>query len=113
LINQVNNQITQVFPTNSTRVESHIFTDKVVYRISEVVFISVVVVDPFAKTPLNISANDTNIENYHVYVDIFDSSGMVIWSGDSYAENTQASFTAKLPSWNLDTDQYLIRAYGE
>jgi len=93
----VNNQITQVFPATSTRVESHIFTDKVVYRMSEVVFISVVVADPFAKTPLNISSKATNLENYHVYADIFDTYGNLVWTGDSYAENTQAAFSAKLP----------------
>lgn len=44
-------QISTVLPDNTPRLQTHIFTDKVVYRPNDVIFVEVLVVNAFNKTP--------------------------------------------------------------
>jgi hypothetical protein len=57
------------------RLQTHIFTDKVVYRPNDVIFIEVVVLDAFNKTPIALDEKDRYNYNYYLNLELKNSAG--------------------------------------
>ncbi len=104
--------IQKSFPPSAPRIETHIFVDRLVYTSGDPLFLNVLVNDAFTKNPLNVQANDTNLENYKVMVDLYDNRGILVWSDEQYATGTSANFFTLLPPVGLTTGTYTLRAYG-
>jgi len=100
LLQETKSQIQDYLPASDPsyrqRLESHIFTDKVVYRPNDVIFTEVLVVDAFNKTPVGTTTAD--YYNYYLSFIILDPSGSEVYSSYGYAQNGTAAFTYKVPS---------------
>ena len=93
-------QISTVLPDNaqdSPRLQTHIFTDKVVYRPNDVIFVEVLVVNAFNKTPTVMSQKELYNYNYYLMMNIEDAAGSVIRTDYSNVVNSTATFSHKLP----------------
>jgi len=92
-------EITSILPKDgeSKRLQTHIFTDKVVYRPNDVIFIEVLVLDSFNKTPIALDPMDQYNYNYYLNLDLKDAAGTSIYSSSNYVQNTTATFTYKVP----------------
>jgi uncharacterized protein YfaS (alpha-2-macroglobulin family) len=92
-------QVATILPQGQdSRWSAHIFTDKVVYRPNDVMFINVVVVDAFNKTPIGLSKKDEYYYNLYLTMEIKSSSGATIYTNYCYVQITTAVFTFKIPS---------------
>lgn len=81
-------------PAYRERLETHVFTDKVVYRPNDVIFAEVLVVDAFNKTPVGTSALD--FYSYSLTFQLQDPSGTEIYTSYGYIQNGTAAFTYKI-----------------
>ncbi len=97
------------YSTNPTRLQTHIFTDKVVYRPNDVIFIEVLVLDAFNKTPIALDPKDRYNYNYYLNLEMKDSAGSSIYSSSNYVQNTTATFTYKVPQ-DASGGEYTISA---
>jgi uncharacterized protein YfaS (alpha-2-macroglobulin family) len=83
---------------NSPRLQTHIFTDKVVYRPNDVIFVEVLVVDAFNKTPTVMSMKELYNYNYYLTMSLEDPTGTSVYSSKySNVVNSTATFTYKIP----------------
>lgn len=79
------------------RLDAHIFTDKVIYRPSDVIFMEVLVLDAFNKTPVAMDPKDQYNYNYYLTMELSDPSGSKIYTEYNYVKNGTATFTYKVP----------------
>ena len=98
-----------VISTYEPRTEAHIYTDKVIYRPNDVMFIEVYVDNAFNKTPINLNASLGSFNGPYLSLEILDPSGATIFSDSAQVYNSTASFIYKLPS-DPAGGEYLIRA---
>jgi uncharacterized protein YfaS (alpha-2-macroglobulin family) len=80
-------EITSILPKDgesNPRLQTHIFTDKVVYRPNDVIFIEVLVLDSFNKTPIALDPMDQYNYNYYLNLDLKDAAGTSIYSSSNY-----------------------------
>jgi hypothetical protein len=75
----------------------------------DTMFIEVIVVDAFNKTPVGLAASE--YYNYYLTVDIEDAQGVKVYTSYGYAQNTSATFTYKVPS-KVVGGEYTITAYN-
>jgi uncharacterized protein YfaS (alpha-2-macroglobulin family) len=107
LTNQIDSGVQTIVPSYSERLDSHIFTDKVVYRPNDVMFVEVLVLDTFNKTPVALIKGDDYNYNYYLTFKLSDPSGSNIYTSYNYAINGTATFTYKIPS-SSSSGEYLI-----
>jgi uncharacterized protein YfaS (alpha-2-macroglobulin family) len=69
----------------------------VVYRPNDIIFIEVLVLNAFNKTPTVFDLSDIYNYNYYLMMSIEDPSGSTIRTDYSYVENSTSTFTHKLP----------------
>lgn len=91
--------------------EAHIYTDKVIYRPNDVMFIEVYLVDAFNKTPVSLNATDTSFQNLWINLEVRDPVGAVIKSDNVEARNSTAVFAFKVPE-SASGGEYQIRAFN-
>jgi hypothetical protein len=72
---QLDASIDTYLPPSSPRLDAHIFTDKVIYRPSDVMFVEVLVLDAFNKTPIALTSKDINNYIYYLLFEVYDPSG--------------------------------------
>lgn len=104
-------QVSSILPPVSTyqlRLQTHIFTDKVVYRPNDVMFIEVLVLDAFNKTPTALDPTDQYNYNLYLSLEIKDPAGTSLKKDFSYAQNSTAVFTYKVPA-SASGGEYTIK----
>jgi hypothetical protein len=71
----VTQQTSQILPEQDPnyreRLQTHIFTDKIVYRPNDMMFVEVVMLDAFSKTPVGTTRDD--LYNYYISFGIDDA----------------------------------------
>ena len=97
--------------TNLLRLDMHAFTDKVVYRPNDVMFIEVLAVDTFSLIPVATNSQDQYYYMYYITMDILDSAGQKIYTSYSQIDSGTATFTYKVPS-AAPGGEYYIYVYG-
>jgi len=80
------------------RVEGHITTDKVVYRPNDVIFIEVLIIDAFKKTPVALNALDNYFNNNYITMDVYDPTDSKVYTTFTQVQNSTVSFTYKVPT---------------
>jgi uncharacterized protein YfaS (alpha-2-macroglobulin family) len=91
--------------------EAHIYTDKVIYRPNDVMFIEVYLVDAFNKTPVSLNPTDPNFQNLWINLEIIDPMDNVIKSDNVEARNSTAVFSFKVPE-SASGGEYTVRAFN-
>ena len=94
------------------RLDAHIFTDKVIYRPLDIVFIEVLFLDAFNKTPIAMNPLDLYTFNYYVNFELLDSNGQKLHSDYAQISNSTVTFTYKVPM-DLPGGEYLISMYNQ
>jgi hypothetical protein len=69
----------------------------VVYRPNDVIFVEVLVVNAFNKTPTVMSQKEIYNYNYYLIMNIEDAAGTVIRTDYTNVVNSTATFSHKLP----------------
>ncbi|CDW71945.1 large extracellular alpha-helical protein [Stylonychia lemnae] len=111
LKSQVSSLQSQIISTYQSRVDAHINTDKVIYRPNDVIFIEVLFLESFNKTPIALSAKDTYFSYYYVTVDITDPSGTVLLSSSQQVQNSTVAVNFKVPQKAVG-GEYSISVYS-
>jgi uncharacterized protein YfaS (alpha-2-macroglobulin family) len=109
LLTALNEKFTStVFSSQQARNQSVIFTDKVVYRPNDVIFIEVLVVGASTKVPVaQDSSKMYNAQNL-VSIEIRDSAGVRLASKQNYIDKGTVTFTHKIAA-NTSGGEYTIR----
>ena len=68
----VEGNVGNLLKNTSLRLDTHIFTDKVEYKPSDVMFVEVLVVDAFTKIPIALTTKDKNNKNYYLTFEVED-----------------------------------------
>ena len=108
LSNVISTSVDTVLYQRYQRLSSHIFTDKVVYRPNDTMFIEVLVLDTFNKTPVALTPKDQYLYNYYLTMEIDDASGQKFYSTSTYIINSTATFTYKVPK-DISGGEYYIK----
>jgi len=91
--------------------ESYINTDKVIYKPNDVMFIEVLVLDAFNKTPIGLDPSDSYFSNFMFQMEIYDPSDNKVYDTQAELVNSTIGFTYKIPS-DASGGEYKIKAYN-
>ena len=104
-------------PDDSLRIETNITTDRQAYIEYETIFVSVLFLHSFNKTP--VFYNPTNAPAFDIYYDLYDPFSNQIDSGEFIGKPIGPSVGLKIPllsssvSKNLKSGVYTLRIYGD